>query len=108
MGKFEHEQVVGVVRTEQKKGDEHRDRPYTAIVNRGIDPRTGKEVHERVRIDSGEAKTLEKRLDKERSRMEREHIRAPEREPERREKSRSQVASPEAREAFLSQFKRGG
>lgn len=91
---FKPEEVKGVVRTEQQKGDQHRDKPYTALLNNG----------ERVRLDAGEAKSLENRLAKDRSRMEKEGTRQKEREPDRR--APNHVASEADKRAFLDRFKR--
>lgn len=67
MSQFKQEDVKGVVR--------NSDTSYTAVLNSG----------EKRRIDSSEYSSLERRLDKDRSRMEREGTRAPERDPEKRQ-----------------------
>ncbi len=94
MSQFKPEEVKGLVRTEKQKGDKGRDKPYTAVLADG----------RKVSLDAGEASSLEKRLSKDRSRMEREGTREPEREKERREPTR--VASEADRRAFLNQFKK--
>lgn len=91
---FKPEEVSGLVRTEQKKGDENRDKPYTATL---VDGR-------RVRLDASEARALENRLAKDKSRMERDGTRAREREPEKRSPNRQ--ASQADTRAFLDQFER--
>lgn len=106
MAQIKIENVVGLVRPEVRKGDKNRDKPYTVVERVGTDPRTGKEITARREIDRDTAKTLEKRLDKERSKMERDGSRSREREPERREPSR--VASEADRRAFLSRFSKPG
>jgi hypothetical protein len=70
MGQFKQEEVKGVVR--------NSDSTHTAILSNG----------ERRVIDSGETSSLMNRLDKDRSRMEKEGTRSAEREPETRDESR--------------------
>lgn len=98
MSQINPDNLVGLVRTETQKGDENREKPYTAIERVGYD-RDGKEILRRRELDAGEAESLQKRLDKDRSRMEREGTRAPEREQERRLPQRT--ASREAQQEWL-------
>lgn len=103
MAEIKIENVVGLVRPEVKKGDQNREKPYTVVERVGTDEK-GRDIIQRRNIDSETARSLEKRLDKERSRMEREGIRAPERERETRAPSRT--ASEAEKRAFLERFKK--
>lgn len=88
MSQFKQEDVKGLVRNSGKEAG------YTAVLNDGS----------KRKIDDSTAKTLMNRLDKDRSRMEREGTRSPEREPEKR--GRNPVASREAQLAYLRQFEK--
>jgi hypothetical protein len=66
MSQIKQEDIKGVVRND--------DKTYTAIMNDGS----------RKKIDKGEYSSLENRLDKDRSRMEKEGTRERKREPEKR------------------------
>lgn len=101
MSQIKTENLVGLVRTETKKGDENREKPYVAIEKVGTD-KNGREIHARRLVSADEAKSIENRLDKDRSRMERDGTREPERERERAIKN--PVASREAQEAYLRNF----
>jgi hypothetical protein len=74
---IEIEDITGLVRTNAKKGDENKDKPYTAVLKDGT----------RVAVDASTAKSMEKRFDKDRSKMERAGIVEKPREPEKREKN---------------------
>lgn len=90
MSQIKPEEMKGLIRKEVAKGDEKRDKPYTAIMNDGS----------RVDLDASEAKSLQKRLDKDRSRMEKEGTRDKEREPTPSAPKHRQVTREET-EAFL-------
>lgn len=98
MGQIKQEDVTGLVR--------NSDKTYTAVVKVGTDPKTGKDILSRKKLDKEEASSLMKRLDKDRSRMEKEGTRAKEREPERR--PNTGVASRQSQNEFLRQFKKNG
>lgn len=66
MSQIKQEEIKGVVR--------NSDTTYTAVMADGS----------RRELDAGEYSSLERRLDKDRSRMEREGTREPQRDPERR------------------------
>lgn len=95
MSQFRQEEVKGLIRNDVDKRDkgEKRQGEYTAVLNDG----------RKVLLDKGEASSLMSRLDKDRSRMEKDGSRSPEREPERR--APSQVASDRDKQAFLNRFK---
>lgn len=89
MTQIKQEDIKGVVR--------NTDTTYTAVMKDGS----------RVELDKSEYNSLEKRLDKDRSRMEREGTREQERGPERRQTA-SEVAKrqEEQRREFLARFSR--
>lgn len=83
MSQIKQEDVHGIIR--------NKDTTYTAVMKDG----------ERVTLDKGEYGSLERRLDKDRSRMEREGTRAVEREPEKRYDREKSAREKHERDAQL-------